>query len=443
MGNKYITRESEIIDNVRKIFPSDKGYSFIFEPQYFRLKQNLYIPDLLLYKNEKPFALIEIKLHIKQDTLSILQARMKIAAAVFGTRFTLVTDGREAFVIDISKQGKFNDEAKQLKLEEVLQYIESANKINKPFGPFKDIEEFKTEIKNALAEINQPSFKDLKDMLEENPEDAISFSDSNSFDFSNSFKKKILNSLESPKDGSELCRYTSLSSLFRQINSNQHSMASLEGMNDSSEIDYVDSLLLGDGVEAQAFDQGEGNIFFILSLCGKEQVDNLTLWRLYGDDSKGVCIVYEPLSADLPIGFMMKNIVYDDKLLSILKSIIGCIQGKEEYKYVYRNDTWKHFFKPKDYEIEKEVRLLLNKKETRSAFSEIWIHNTTYNIVHPILLFNNLRASNNFPMQMKKIILGPNMPEAELNQKQIKQWVKSKGLQIEVELSKIGNYRTS
>ena len=303
--------------------------------------------------------------------------------------------------------------------------------------------EFRGVIKDVLESVDLSSFKSIKDILEEKPEDVISFNDSNGFDFSDAFKKAIQDSLESPKNGNELCRYTSLSSLFRQINNNQHSMASLEGMNDASEINYVDSLLFGDAeIKAKAVSQGDGNNFFILSFCGKEQIDDLTLWRLYGDDAKGVCIVYEPFSENLPVGFIMKNVVYDNQLLSILKNIVECIQN-QKYNYVAKDDTWKHFFKPKDYETEKEVRLLLNKKQTKSAYSEIWIHNITYNVIHPIALFDNLRAANNFPMQMKKIILGPNMPEAELNQRQIKQLVKSKDLQIEVEISKIRNYRTA
>ena len=90
---------------------------------------------------------------------------------------------------------------------------------------------------------------------------------------------------------------------------------------------------------------------------------------------------------------------------------------------------------------EKEIRLLLDKRDAKSSFTEKWIHNTTYNIIHPILLFDKLQAENNFPLKIKEIILGPNMPEAELNQKQLTQLLKLKGLNIQVSCSKIGVYR--
>lgn len=440
MSNEHMT-EGRIIERIQGIFSSEKGYSIEHEPHYYIAKQHSYVPDLLIYKNSKPIASVEIKLQVEEGMLYILQTRMQIAATVFETRFIIVTDGEKTFIIDITK-GKNRWDS--IELDELLHYVESAvNGPKKLFGPFAKENEFRDAIKIVLKSADLSSFESIKDILEKKPEDAVSFNDANGFDFSDTFKKAIQNSLESPKNGNELCRYTSLSSLFRQINNNQHSMASLEGMNDSSEINYVDSILFGDAtIKAKAINQGDRNNFFILSFCGKEQIDDLTLWRLYGDDAKGVCLVYESFSTDLPDGFIMKNVVYDNKLLSILKNLVECIQS-HGYNYIARDDTWKHFFKPKDYETEKEVRLLLNKKRTKTTFSEVWIHNMTYNIIHPIVLFDSLSASENFPMQMKKIILGPNMPEAELNQRQIMQWLKSKDLQIEVEISKIGNYRTS
>ena len=441
MRNEHMT-EGSIIERIQGIFPSEKGYSIKDEP-YYIARQHSYIPDLLIYKDSKPIALVEIKLQVRESMLYILQTSMQIAATVFETRFIIVTDGGKAFIIDVSKE-KDPSSWTPLSLDKLLHYVESAiNGPKKLFGPFTSVDGFRDAIKDVLESADLSSFESVKDILEKKPEDAVSFNDANGFDFSDTFKKAIQNSLESPKNGNELCRYTSLSSLFRQINNNQHSMASLEGMNDSSEINYVDTILFGDAsIKAKAINQGDRNNFFILSFCGKEQIDDLTLWRLYGDDAKGVCLVYESFSTDLPDGFIMKNVVYDNKLLSILKNLVECIQS-HGCNYIARDDTWKHFFKPKDYETEKEVRLLLNKKRTKTIFSEVWIHNMTYNIIHPIVLFDSLSASENFPMQMKKIILGPNMPEAELNQRQIMQWLKSKDLQIEVEISKIGNYRTS
>lgn len=444
MENEYLKTEKEIIDKLQESLTPEKGYSFDYEPKFVTSRYRAYIPDLLIQKNEKPIAMVEIKLHLNKTTLANLQSRLQEVAAGLGTRYIILTDGTSAYFIDVRNIGESNN-WELLDLTKLCQQIEQIEEDKIKLGPYKSVAELNTSIKDALKADNSSCYEFIISFLDKNEDPAIIFNTSNGFDFSEEFKNVILDSQESPAENEELCRYTSLSSLFRQISNDQHSMASLEGMNDTTEIDYVDDCLKASKEAKKSHEKHKddfGNNYFILSLCGTKQIDNLTLWRLYGDDSKGVCIVYEPVSQKLPEGFIMKKVVYDEKLLNILKSIINCIPNNQaDYYYVSTDDAWKHFFKPKEYETEKEVRLLLDKRDAKSSFTEKWIHNTTYNIIHPILLFDKLQAENNFPLKIKKIILGPNMPEAELNQKQLTQLLKLKGLNIQVSLSDIGVYR--
>ena len=66
-------------------------------------------------------------------------------------------------------------------------------------------------------------------------------------------------------------------------------------MNDPTEIDYANNYLNQVGVctDSLHFSCYRNNSVnsYITSLT--ELKDNLTLWRLYGDDARGVCIEYE------------------------------------------------------------------------------------------------------------------------------------------------------
>lgn len=452
MENEYLKKEKEIIDKLQESLTPEKGYSFDYEPKFVTSRYRAFIPDLLIRKDGNPIAMVEIKLNINNPIPANLQSRLQQVAAGVGTRYIILTDGTSAYYIDVRNIGESNN-WQPFDLTKLCQQIEQIEEDKIKLGPYKSVAELNTSIKKALKADNSSYYEFINSFLDKNEKPAIIFNTSNGFDFSEDFKNLILDSMESHAENEELCRYTSLSSLFRQISNYQHSMASLEGMNDTTEIDYVDSKISVSTIAKSVSNSDKiiGNNYFILSLCGKEQIDNLTLWRLYGDDSKGVCIVYEPVSQKPPEGFIMKKVVYDEKLLNILKKIIDRIspnceenqakKNKTVFYYVSTDDAWKHFFKPKEYKTEKEIRLLLDKRDAKSSFTEKWIHNTTYNIIHPILLFDKLQAENNFPLKIKEIILGPNMPEAELNQKQLTQLLKLKGLNIQVSCSEIGVYR--
>jgi hypothetical protein len=84
--------------------------------------------------------------------------------------------------------------------------------------------------------------------------------------------------------------------------------------------------------------------------------------------------------------------------------------------------VWRHFFKPKEYEHEKEVRLLYLPKQGTVARN--WILAEPYTIVNPLALFN----LDEFPLEITEIILGHKSAERELNKVQLKQMLNDKGL---------------
>ena len=98
------------------------------------------------------------------------------------------------------------------------------------------------------------------------------------------FMKCLLGTVPS---GESLFRYTSNESFQRILNEKRHSMSSLAIMNDTTEIDYAASYLKKQGIDEEQQIAAKDSVYtYITSLS--QLKDDLTVWRLYGNDTKGV-----------------------------------------------------------------------------------------------------------------------------------------------------------
>lgn len=260
------------------------------------------------------------------------------------------------------------------------------------------------------------------------------------------------NLLGNIKPQTRLLRYISLSALNRLITSNTQSMLSVVSMNDRSEIDYTEEYFKrvhkGNSSYWQTIEEPLNT--YILS-CMENEHDELTMWRLYGDDTKGACLVYSidpnlinnteynlaPLSyADKDHKHRELNLVYDmmTRGIKINKGI--------KIKFVFKRwNIWKHFFKPYDYHIENEVRLLY--RHNKATKGKKWIL-SNLNIFTPLIEFSSYKNEDDkerLPLQIQKIILGPNFPESSLNKEILTRLMKENLSPIGVEQSTIDNYR--
>lgn len=252
--------------------------------------------------------------------------------------------------------------------------------------------------------------------------------------------------------GEKVCRYTSLSSFFRTIDEVKQSMCCLVGMNDKSECTYADNYLKGDylGQTDQSlissYEAEEENSFFILSCMDERKYDDLIMWRLYGDGTKGVNVKYTIDKKNLQ-GYKLYHIDYAEKdgesghfALNFIKLLLDLnIKGK---KFRLRKwNEWKHFFKPFEYKDELEIRLLYRKEED----TEIkWILTNDYNIVCPLAKHELKR----FPLIIDEILLGPNCPDASVNFRQLNLLIQNKNDKVRtsdkenlIKRSKIVTYR--
>ena len=88
--------------------------------------------------------------------------------------------------------------------------------------------------------------------------------------------------------------------------------------------------------------------------------DDLGLWRMYGEDTKGVSLRYE-VNEPLPEGFCLAKVSYAKRdahaeLTYLASKLCKALKGRSfEVSHLH---SWLHFFKPEEYAMEEEVRLL-------------------------------------------------------------------------------------
>ena len=153
-----------------------------------------------------------------------------------------------------------------------------------------------------------------------------------------------------------LCRYTSLASLFRTLSEKQQSMCSTVCMNDKTENDYAQKFIseampqsnVISRLQTRTSSVNADTFSFILSGSRMNKKDDLNMWRLYGDDSKGVCLWYK-VDDELPEHFFLAKVSYAKieahAELSYLSSKMG--KGVCGRNFEIRNlNSWLHFFKP-------------------------------------------------------------------------------------------------
>lgn len=252
---------------------------------------------------------------------------------------------------------------------------------------------------------------DPEDCFEENGV-SVRFS---SIEYENHFFLHLLGMVQ---DG-ELCRYTTLDSLFLLLKGQKQNMLSLVCMNDKGELSYVDKTVSLPYMPIP----DEPNNCFILSLLPDTHHDELTFWRLYGDDASGTCLTYEVNSeintAQFP-GFYLARVSYENNgrhpELELIRDLVNSLSSQGKV-FTFRNwHIWKHFFKSEHFNIEDEIRLLFIAERGQKPDFE-WVKNASNRIVSKMVLFP-LRPRKNakirFPLSLSRVLIGPKITEPEV-----------------------------
>ena len=184
----------------------------------------------------------------------------------------------------------------------------------------------------------------------------------------------------------EIAKYTTLDTLVAVLQSGKMRMNSIVSMNDKTEIGFLEEYIRN---YKEDFDEEcDKYLFadkeFITSFTTR--IDDLDMWRLYGDNARGVCMVFERINKDSDELF---NISYIAEKSDVLEKIAKLQDALKDNSIRFRMNLLKkyqHFLKLSDYSSESECRLMVNSKKTDG-----WFINRDNGILTPYIEKNIVR----------------------------------------------------
>jgi len=322
-------------------------------------------------------------------------------------------------------------------------YLKNDDTLKKSIAQIKEISE---AYKDKFGEqFDKLIFQELNyTMLKFSRGGNILFSEDLSPDcFENKLFKSILK-----QPASKIYRYMSLNTFVDIITSGKILVGSILGMNDKSEIYHFDKNYDKDKYVENIIQPNNFkylNSLYLSCYTNDTKIDNLTMWRLYADEAKGICVEFEPTDK-IRNGFYLAQVEYGNKDDSPAYEYIKQITGfnpkfYDNNLFLKSLAYWKYFLKSKDYEDEAEVRLLIHHDRSDRNIKKEW--GLKYGIPVPYLLI----PLRELPFQISKITIGPKAIEKVILERQIrilldekeKEIPNSKNIQICT--SKIDNYR--
>ncbi len=416
--SKYIKSELEAQKEIKSILELDlkvtDGYKINSEVEWGSTSRGMRF-DLVVEYNNTIIAIFEIKhnkngVKIAKDIM--LNYVMHNTPAVFFIIYNI--DEKKYLFFD-----KGSGDGKSSNLKEIVEDIKSKTQENN-----KEENTDNTDIKEDLK---------LYESLEiiQDPE---------------SCRKKLGNSFSG-----NICRYSSLESIFSIIKHKTLRMNGLPGMNDRTEGLFAWNLLnktesmLNEEVRKR---KREINNAFIVSFSKDDKIDNLDMWRLYGDDAKGVCCIFSVQKEKITNRFFLHEIKYiknydegeiNDQYLESLRKNIESSQNPPTYFYLF---PYIFFCKAEDFKNEEEVRLLVDNRNNDAykntpAYNREWLLTSANKIPNPYIDI----SLDEIPLKLEKIILGPNMNDIDTIQVQLEAMLEQKDIKACVEPSKIDVYR--
>lgn len=240
-------------------------------------------------------------------------------------------------------------------------------------------------------------------------------------------------------DDNEIAKYTTFTTLVEILKSGKMRMNSIVSMNDKTETDFLEGVIRN---YKEEYEQDHDKFLFadkefITSFT--KRIDELDMWRLYGDNARGVCMVFERDNKD---GDNLYKIRYLDpeRDLKKVEKLIKALKGQRIKFRLNILQEYRHFLKHSDFETEDEYRLLMSSEKPDG-----WCINSDNGILTPYLE-RELRKigkieGGDYPFKLKKIILGPAMREKYANMMQVFYMCHQYGYFLSVGVSAIDSYR--
>lgn len=383
---------------------------------------------MVLYQNQPALA-IEVKSTLNEHNIEAGKRQLMLGRKVYNFHYGILTDGQQNLVVDL-----WNPttplESITLSEKEIIALLTKTQPI---------LNSNKTEAHNIIKNYCEQTFNiQIKQPIEDTQRNTIRLDTNDEI--------ALFNSLLPPIDDKTICRYTTMNTLFNTINKCTQRMFAVEGMNDIEDCNYLWTKLYK-GAQKEAFLPTD-NTVYLMSCTSITKEDDLTMWRLYADDTKGVCVTYEiNTNAIEKNGFYLRKVLYgrDNEVLSKLDGLVHYSDNPDMPTFIFNLwPLWGAFFKDDQYSVEEEVRLVY--VPNKLVGDQHWVITDANQILNQYVDFT-IENNSLFPLLLKKILVGSGNLAQQLNVKQLIKMMKANkyfcNLSINVEGSKIKNYRPS
>lgn len=238
-------------------------------------------------------------------------------------------------------------------------------------------------------------------------------------------------------------KYTTTNTLFEILKSGKIRLNSIVSMNDKTEASFLSDLTKNydESLETTELSTIRANTTHIISFS--TNTDNLDMWRWYGDDGKGVCLVFQ---RDIDKDEELMQVSYvDAKLQRRINKIREFLKELKKDGVDFRFhllEDYRHYIKPKEYKPENESRMIV-----KTGQHDGWFIHGENDIMTPYIEAKLINAMNCekegvFPYRLSKVILGPKFREGTINKTQIRMMCFERGwFDVEIEESGIKSYR--
>lgn len=425
------SHERKVFERLQKAF---EGTSFSVEafPKegHYSDDRGFVVPDIVIYDDGRPVAAIEVKnagiSFSRLDYDSQLKRYGHWLSNNYQQSIFVITDGESFALRDRGSYAHYEKPYQRRGDEVLLTFALFVSYIKGGGGPLdyrlRRDEYYEEYLLDVADEFGIDGLRVRNWLFSHGPR--ILFKENQySYCFaSDDIEKDFFLSLLGFPEGRELCRYTSLDSLFRLLKDKKQNMCSIVCMNDKGELSYVDSVV--PRLPVMPVPDDPNNCFILSLLPADPHEDELTFWRLYGDDASGACLTYEVkpgINTDIYPDFFLARVSYQREdgrhpELEFIKTLTSRAT-KEGKTFTMRNwHIWKHFFKTRHFAIEDEVRLLYMNSGGKKPELD-WIKNATNRIVSKMVLFTLTPRSNalfKFPLSLSKVLIGPKITESEV-----------------------------
>jgi hypothetical protein len=222
------------------------------------------------------------------------------------------------------------------------------------------------------------------------------------------------------KDAKKFIHFSSVNKANSIIESGQIRLYNLSHQNDPKEYKFAAQIL---GENPRDYEKIRRRIYS-LSMCEPELENNLTLWRFYADDTRGIAFVFKIVNNPMDWMHFHLSQIYYGKVEKLEKYKINKeeFEQKNNFRFHLGLDRFLGFHKSDQYSVEQEGRLVHVHKEHDNLFSFLPkpINNNSLPEYITLELYNNnehreVDSHKDQPLiEIEEIILGPNFKDENL-----------------------------